>query len=58
MELRVLEIVANADGTVLEVLEVVDVKDPFTPHTIYRLWTDIELGRFEYTEAEGTNPRL
>ena len=58
MELRTLEIVAHADGTLLEVLEVVDVKDPFTPHTIYRLWTDIELGRFMDTETEGTNPRL
>jgi hypothetical protein len=56
MELRTLEIVANADGTLLEALEVVDLKNPFTPHTIYRLWTDIELGRFEDTEAEGTNP--
>ena len=34
MELRTLEIVANADDTVLEVLEVVDVKDPFTPHNL------------------------
>ncbi len=58
MELRTLEIVANADGTVLEVLEVVDVKDPFTPHTICRLWTDIELGHCVDTEAKGTNPRL
>jgi hypothetical protein len=56
MELRTLEKVANADGSLLEVLEVVDLKNPFTPHTIYRLWTDIELGRFEDTEAEGTNP--
>jgi hypothetical protein len=58
MELRTLEIVANADGTLLEVLEVVDIKDPFTPHIVHRLWTDIELGRFEDTETEGTDPRL
>lgn len=58
MEHRTHEIAANADGTVLEVPEVVDVKGPLTPPTIYRLWTDIELGCFLYTEAEGTNPRL
>ena len=57
MELRTLEIVANSDGTLLEVLEVIDVKDPFTRHTVHRLWTDIETGRFEDTEAEGKDLR-
>ena len=58
MKPRTLEVVANADGTVLEVLEVVDVKDPFTPHTIYRLWIDLERGHFMDAEEQETNPRL
>jgi hypothetical protein len=52
MEPRLIDILAREDGTVLEVLEVINVKDPFTPRTIRRAWIDIERGLFEDVKDE------